>query len=82
MLFRSLGNDTGANPCSGPASLVVAPSESGTDVVISWTGGGYRLQVTDTLAGPATVWTDIAGASPITQPVLAGQSRFYRVVCP
>ena len=73
-----------ANPCAGPSALTVERSPDGTSVIISWIGAGFRLQCTEVLESnpAATVWVDVPGASPVTQPIVTGKNRFYRVICP
>lgn len=61
----------GARPAP-PMSLDI--SRTGTDLVITWSGG--TLQETDNLAGAN--WTDITGTSPFTITPTAN-SKFYRV---
>ena len=61
----------GSGGGGGPAELSIA--RSGTDLVITYGGGG--LESAPAITGP---WTSTAGASPLTiQP--SGSARFYRV---
>ena len=59
-----------------------AINRSGPNAVISWTGAGYQLEATTTLQGPATVWTPIPGASPVSVPLSFANARFFRLLCP
>ena len=63
--------------------LRVAIARSGTNVVLSWTGG--TLQYVDTLVGngSATIWTNVPGnpTSPYTTNKLQAR-RFYRTAFP
>ena len=53
-------------------------AQSGTNVVISWTGSGGTLQQAPALTGP---WTTNSAASPYAVPPTASQ-QFYRVKLP
>jgi len=61
----------------------------GGNLILSWGGPGpcgpgvYRLQGTDELANPssATVWTDIAGPSPMSVPT-SSPHKFFRLISP
>jgi hypothetical protein len=66
--------------CPAPPTLSIV--RSGPNVVISWDGDGFRLQSTPVLMTPASVWTDIVGDSPVLLPIIGGQNRFIRAVCP
>jgi len=59
--------------------LRVAIARSGTNFVLSWTGG--NLQYVDKL--PATIWTNVPGnpSSPYTAPASQAR-RFYRTALP
>lgn len=66
-------------------SLACAPSQltlvhSGSDAILSWNRGDYRLQGAGTL-GNSAVWGDIPGASPVTNSLLSG-IKYFRLVCP
>ena len=54
-----------------------APTLSGGQVTITWTGSGKLQQAAD-----LTGWTDVAGnpASPYTVPVASAPVMFYRLV--
>jgi len=69
------------SPCPGSPKLNVA--QVGSNIVLSWSGGGYHLEGATVLANPssATVWTSIPGTSPITRPA-SGAQMFFRLVCP
>ena len=68
-------------PCTPNTTLLI--TLSGNNMVISWSGAGYRLQATTLLANPssATVWSNIPGTSPVTLPASDPQ-KFFRLVCP
>ena len=68
------------NPCASDAQLSIRWIQD--SAVISWAAPGYRLQATTELANPnkATVWTDVAGASPVTVPA-SGPKKFFRIIC-
>ena len=61
--------------------LSVAMLHSGTNVVLTWTGG--KLQYVDKLVGSGTVWTNVSGdpTSPYTTNTLQAR-RFYRAAFP
>ncbi|HYE31158.1 MAG TPA: immunoglobulin domain-containing protein [Methylomirabilota bacterium] len=54
----------------------IAFNNANNTVTITW-GGPGRLQTTTSLANPQ--WTDVTGASPVTQPA-TDRMRFFRVV--
>ena len=62
---------------------MIAVARSGTNVMLSWTGG--TLQYVDTLAGngSGTIWTDVPGnpTSPYTTYKLQAR-QFYRTAFP
>lgn len=63
-------------PDCEPVRLHIARTAG--DVVLNWTGLGYRLQTTTALGQP---WTDVAGAtSPMPLPATAPQ-QYFRLVC-
>jgi hypothetical protein len=67
----------GEGGVAGPALSISADRAAGT-VTISWTGGG-TLQSTTALEGEATIWTNVAGTSPVTVN-MAENAQFFRVV--
>jgi len=68
-------------PCPPNPALHIALE--GGNIVISWSGTGYRLEAATALANPssATVWSSVSGTSPVTLPA-SGPQRFFRLVCP
>jgi hypothetical protein len=62
-----------------PLSASLGVSLSGSTLTFTWSGTGYKLQSTPTLASPT--WTDVAngGSSPATDTV-SGGSKFYRLI--
>ncbi len=64
-------------------NVVMNVTRDSTNMVFSWIGTGYRLEAATTLANPSssTVWTSVAGVSPVTVPT-SGPSKFFRLVCP
>ena len=76
--FDDLAPGTGGTPPpTGPHIDKIAIS--GTNLTVTWTGGG-SLQQSTTLGGGAT-WSDVTGAtsSPATVPVGSNQTLFIRV---
>jgi hypothetical protein len=61
-----------------PPTLSIA--QSGTDIVLSWTGAGYIVQTNAHVTNPAG-WADVPGAttSPSTQSLLPTESRYFRL---
>lgn len=74
-----LENET-SPPCAGPAAMQIVRGAS--SVTVSWTGGDFRLQVTDLLQGAQTVWQDVGVTSPVTLIANPDQTQFYRLICP
>jgi len=70
---------TNAPPVTGGAKLTAA--KSGTNLTISWTPTGGKLQSTAVLAGAATVWKDEGTTNPATIPI-TGSALYLRVVGP
>lgn len=68
--------------CPPPPRLTIA--RSGRNIVLSWPGPGYRLEMATALGGPpaSRTWTAVAGASPVTLPMAASGAQFFRLVCP
>jgi hypothetical protein len=57
----------------------VAPSVSGGQITLNWTGSG-ALESAPAITGP---WTEVQGATtPFSEAVVAGQNRFYRLRSP
>jgi hypothetical protein len=67
---------------SPPASpLTLTAARSGTNLIISWTPAGGRLQSTPAVSSSGTVWTDVGTANPATVAIGTG-NRYFRVVKP
>jgi hypothetical protein len=67
--------------CPPPPRLTIA--RAGRNMVLSWPGPGYRLEMTTAIVSPAsTVWTSIGGSSPVTVPMARSGAQFFRLVCP
>jgi hypothetical protein len=66
-----------------PPNMALSITLAGANTVLAWGGNGYRLEGATVLASPssATVWTSIAGGSPVTLSA-SGPQRFFRLVCP
>lgn len=92
--FRGIpadGNEAGAHiddvfltqDCPCQPNPVLSIALNGSNIVISWSGSGYRLESTTTLANPssATVWSNVPGTSSVTLPA-SGPQKFFRLVCP
>jgi hypothetical protein len=57
-------------------------TRSGTDVVLSWTRPGFKLQAAEELGSPGSItWTTIAVASPVSVSAASGM-KFFRLMCP
>ncbi len=67
-------------PVGGVSTLAFsAPTLSGNNLTLGWTGGG-RLQEANDITGP---WTDVAGSPAGSLTVqTSGARKFYRVVAP
>ncbi len=71
--------DVAALPAEATQPLFAAPTLSGGNITLTWTGGG-KLQEADTVNGP---WTDAAGSPSGTYTVPATSSlKFFRAVVP
>ena len=68
---------------SQPAPTLTT-SRTGTSLVFSWSGSGFVLQCTPVLSEPvwASPWSDVANTSPVTVPIVSGQTRIYRLIYP
>jgi len=68
--------------CPPPPRLTIA--RSGRNIVLTWPGPGYRLEMTTALGGLAAsrTWAAVAGASPVTLPMAQSGAQFFRLVCP
>lgn len=69
-----------ATPIAAPtAPKITGIKVSGTNLIITWTGGGSLQEAT--VEGPGTTWTDVAGAttSPATIPIGSNKDLFIRV---
>jgi len=73
---------TGPLNCPPPTGLTI--TRSGSSVMISWPVNGFMLQSTPVLANPSsdTPWVDVTTGSPFSESIVAGQNRFYRLICP
>lgn len=80
-LLTTTGDTVYTNLVTSLDHLNVAMSRSGTNVVLTWTGG--KLQYVDKLVNGATVWTNVPGnpTSPYTTNALLAR-RFYRTTWP
>jgi hypothetical protein len=66
-------------PLAPPAVLSI--SQSGGNVIVSWTPAGGTLQVSPALTGPAVNWQPAGTANPAIVPIGTGP-QFFRVVNP
>ena len=69
--------DTGAQNLVAPPSLAIA--NSGANIVLSWTGTEYSLEMTTKAPSDANaVWTPLPGSSPLTLQA-TGSMGFFRL---
>ena len=66
-------------PCPPSPALNIAFSAG--NIVLSWSGPGYRLECATALAGTGTVWSSVPGTSLVMLPA-SGPQKFFRLVCP
>jgi hypothetical protein len=73
-----LALNEGVVPDVPPSGPVMSIARDGDNVVISWTGAGFRLEETSEIGSGA--WQPVAGGdtSPVTIPIGAGD-RFFRL---